>query len=135
MAGGAPDLVAQTIAQWRRQSFELSRHDCMMSCARYFDAITGNDIAEEFAGTYADMDEAKDIVQRHGGHSALMAYIGGTEVDGPPQRGDIVCIEANEDEIIPALCTGEAVIMLLERGVIELDMRFIRVRGVWRGIP
>lgn len=128
------DAVDETLREWRRHSHQYGVNDCVLSAAAYFVSIGAAAAMPSFTGTYTDNDEAMVILAEHGGMERMMEVIGGTPVEGPPQRGDVIGLVADADYVIPALCTGDGVAARLERGVIEVRLRFVQWNGVWRGI-
>lgn len=129
------DLVDETLRDWRRHPHRYGENDCVLSAAAYFVALGAAEAMPWFSGTYADNDEAMTVLRDLGGMERAMEVIGGTPVEGPPERGDFIGLIADADYVIPSLCTGDSVAARLERGVIEVRLRFVQWRGVWRGIP
>ncbi|EJU14133.1 hypothetical protein LH128_05223 [Sphingomonas sp. LH128] len=128
------DLVDETLRDWRRHPHQYGVNDCVLSAAAYFMALGVTDRMPWFAGTYADSDEAMVVLAELGGMERAIEIVGGTAVEGEPQRGDLIGLMADADYVIPALCTGDGVAVRLERGLIELRLKFVQWRGVWRGI-
>jgi hypothetical protein len=129
------DVVDETLREWRRHPHQYGENDCVLSAAAYFVRLGVMAQMPDFTGTYRDNDEAMIILAEHGGMECMMAIIGGTPVDGPPERGDIIGLLADADYVIPAMCTGDRVVVRLERGTIEVPLKFVQWRGVWRGLP
>ncbi len=127
------DVVDETLREWRRHPHQYGVNDCVLSAAAYFVRIGAIEAMPWFAGTYDDNDSAMAVLAGLGGMERAMELIGGALVEGDPQRGDFIGLLAETDYVIPALCTGDAVAARLERGVIEVSLRFVRWRGVWRG--
>lgn len=129
------DVVDETLRDWRRHPHQYGVNDCVLSAAAYFVRIGAAEAMPDFAGTYCDSDEAMTVLDELGGMERAMEIIGGSPVDGLPQRGDIIGLLADANYVIPALCTGDRVVVRLERGVIEVPLKFVQWRGAWRGIP
>lgn len=129
------DAVDETLREWRRHPHQYGVSDCVLSAAAYFQRIGVTHAAPWFAGTYADNEEAMIVLAELGGMERAMEAVGGTVVDGEPQRGDIIGLLSEADYVIPALCTGDRVAARLERGTIEVPLKLVRWRGVWRGLP
>lgn len=127
------DAVDETLRDWRRHPHQYGVNDCVLSAAAHFVRIGAAQDMPWFAGTYSDNDEAMAVLAELGGMEKVMEIIGGAPVEGPPQRGDFIGLVAETDYVIPALCTGGFVAARLERGVIEMSLRFVKWRGVWRG--
>ena len=129
------DAVDVTLREWRRHPHQYGVNDCVLSAAAYF-VLTG--AAKEmpwFAGTYSDDESAMAVLAELGGMERVMELIGGTLVDGAPRRGDLIGFLSGEvDYPIPALCTGDGMAARLERGVIEVKLKFVAWQGVWRGL-
>lgn len=128
------DMVDETLREWRRHPHQYGVNDCVLSAAAYFMALGVTDHMPWFAGTYHDSHTASLLMAELGGMEKIIEMVGGTPVDGRPQRGDIIGLHADMDYVIPSLCTGDSVAVRLERGVQELRLKFVRWSGVWRGI-
>ena len=128
------DAVDLTLRDWRRHPHEYGINDCVLSAAAYFMRLGVRDAMPDFAGTYHDNDTAMEVLASLGGMERAMEIVGGTPVEGPPQRGDMIGLLADADYVIPSLCTGDMVAARLERGVIEVKLKFVAWRGVWRGV-
>lgn len=129
------DAVDETLRDWRRHPHQYGVNDCVLSAAAHFVRIGAAKEMPWFAGTYSDNDEAMAVLAELGGMERVMEMVGGTPVDGPPQRGDFIGLTGETDYPIPCLCTGDSVAARLERGVIEIRLRFVKWQGVWRGLP
>ena len=130
------DIVDETLREWRSGAFVYGQTDCMLSIGRYL-ARTGHvDVTPQFIGRYDDEAGALARMLNHGGVAGLMAMAGAVAHADKPSRGDVIEV-IYEDEAslcgIGGLCTGDAVAVRLERGVVELSVRFVRYRGVWHG--
>lgn len=128
------DAVDETLRDWRRHPHQYGVNDCVLSAAAYFMRIGALDVMPDFAGTYDDADSAMVVLDSLGGMERAMEIVGGTPIDGPPRRGDMIGLLADAPYVLPALCTGDMVAARLERGVIEVRLRFVEWRGVWRGM-
>ncbi len=126
------DLVDLTLREWRSHPFIYGASDCMLSCGKYVAAAGGRDITGDFLGRYSTQGEALEIMEAHGGAGGLFAEMGLERVEGKPRRGDLLEIIHTEIDTIGALCTGSGVAVRLERGVAEVDLRFVKWRGAWR---
>jgi hypothetical protein len=129
------DVVDETLRDWRRHPHQYGVNDCVLSAAAYFVRLGAAPDMPWFTGTYVDNDEAMAVLAELGGMERAMEIIGGTPVEGPPLRGDVIGLQAETDYVIPCLCTGDSVAARLERGVVEIRLRFVAWRGVWRGLP
>ncbi|MHA0335843.1 DUF6950 family protein [Sphingomonas aquatilis] len=130
------DIVGETLREWRSGAFVYGQTDCMLSIGRYL-ARTGHvDVTPQFIGRYDDQAGALAQMMDYGGVPGLMAMAGAAPLDGCPSRGDVIEVMYEDDESlcsIGGLCTGDAVALRLERGMVELSLRFIRFRGAWHG--
>lgn len=130
------DIVDETLREWRSGVFAYGLSDCMLSIGRYL-ARTGHaDATGRFAGRYDTAEGALAMMMDHGGVPGLMALAGARIRSGAPQRGDVLEVLYQDEATIctiGGLCTGDAVAVRLERGMVELSLRFIRYRGVWHG--
>ena len=128
------DAVDETLRDWRRHPHQYGVNDCVLSAAAYFIRIGIKDSMPWFAGTYHDSESAMVVLAELGGMARAMEIVGGTLIDDAPRRGDFIGLEAETDYPIPALCTGDRVAARLERGVVEVPLKFVKWRGVWRGL-
>lgn len=130
------DIIDETLQEWRSGAFTYGQTDCMLSIGRYL-ARTGHaDVTGQFVGRYDTPEGALAQMLDHGGVPGLMALAGAVVKDGAPERGDVIEVLYQDEETlcsIGGLCTGDAVALRLERGMVELSLRFVRYRGVWHG--
>jgi len=124
------DLVDATAAMWRRGGHVWGQSDCLLSIGDYIAAAGGKDVTGLFRGTYDDEAGAMAYVERYGGHGALIDLTGAARTE-TPGRGDVAVIDTGYNEI-GALCTGDGYILRLERGVIEINARFVDVLIAWK---
>ncbi len=130
------DIVDQTLTEWRAGAFVYGQTDCMLSIGHYLARTGHDDVTGLFTGQYDTQDGALAMMHRYGGVAGLMALAGAAPLSGLPARGDVVEVLYQDDDLlcgIGALCTGDAVALRLERGMIELSLRFVRYRGAWHG--
>lgn len=124
------NLLDDTLSQWRKGSHVWGQSDCLLSVGDYIAAAGHIDVASRFRGTYDSEAGAMRHVTANGGHTGLIDLTGIKRVDRP-MRGDVVVIDTGETEV-GGLCTGDSVALRLERGVLELDKRFVRIVAAWR---
>jgi hypothetical protein len=130
------DVVDETLREWRAGAFVYGQTDCMLSIGRYLARTGHKDVTGQFIGQYDTHEGALAQMLDHGGVAGLMALAGAVPLRSKPARGDIVEALYQDEAIlcgIGALCTGDGVALRLERGMIELSLRFIRYRGAWAG--
>lgn len=125
------DLVDQTLREWRAGEFVYGQTDCMLSIGRYLAAAGAVDTTAMFIGRYADHVGALDMMASHGGTTGLIQATGAMLVDDEPRRGDVLELIHGEDTI-GGLCTGGMVAVRLDRGIVEVALRLVKWRGVWR---
>ncbi len=131
------DVVDETLREWRSGAFVYGQSDCMLSIGRYL-ARTGHaDVTGQFLGRYDTPEGALAMMAEHGGVAGLMALAGASAKERAPERGDVVEVIYQDDggELvgIGALCTGDSAALRLERGLVEVTLRLIRLGGVWHG--
>lgn len=144
------DAVDETLREWRRHPHQYGVNDCVLSAAAYFVRIGALGEMPWFMGTYSNGGEAQELLAELGGMERVMTTIGGVLIDAEerqgkdiealgdaaPRRGDLIGLLTGEPYVLPALCTGDGMVAArLERGVIEIALRFVAWRGVWRGLP
>lgn len=124
------DLLDNTLAHWRSTAFIWGETDCLLSVGDYLAVAGYRDVASWFRGRYTTEEAAMRHVERYGGHDALIDLTGAPRTE-EPQRGDVVVLDAGETEV-SGLCTGEGVVLRLERGTIEIERRFVHIVAAWR---
>lgn len=130
------DVVDETLREWRTGAFVYGQSDCMLSIGRYLARTGHEDGTGQFLGRYDTAEGAIAMMRAHGGIPGLMAIAGAVPKAGPPARGDVLEVLYHDDDAdvgIGGLCTGNAVALRLERGTVELNLRFVRYAGVWHG--
>lgn len=127
------DLVDETLRQWRSEPAIYGQSDCMLSIGIYLARTGHRDVTGRFAGKYKTAKGARGMMARNGGVAGLMSLAGAVIKTTPPARGDVVEVMWANDEHIGGLCTGDAVALRLEKGVVELSLRFVSIGGVWDG--
>lgn len=107
----------------RRAGFAYGLNDCAMFASGAIEAMTGEDPAASWRGTYGSRDEAEAVLADHGGLAALV-----TALIGPPRpeaaaarQGDVGLIRVAEDGM-ETLCivTSRGLACKTERGVAYL---------------
>lgn len=128
------DAVDETLKIWRSTPFVWGDSDCMLSIGDYIARIGGEDGTGLFRGKYETQEQALAHMHHFGGVGGLVALAGAVPVDGPPERGDIVALPTGDcdDPQIGGICTGDMVAVRLERGVVEVLVRLIKIEGVFR---
>ena len=131
------DAVDQTLKAWRQSVFDYGETDCLLSIGDYIASRGGVDIASRFRGTYATERAAMALVEAHGGPQGLIDLTGLPRIvleDDEPTRGDVVVMDTGTGPAgcVGALCTGPGIAARLERGLIEVDRRFVRITHAWK---
>jgi hypothetical protein len=124
------DHIDALLKIWRSVPFVYGDTDCMLSIGDYLASRGAVDVTARFRGTYADEAGALAHVALCGGVSGLIDMTGVERTDRPA-RGDVVCFDTGHVEV-GALCTGRGIAARLERGVIEVDIRLVKVVQSWK---
>ena len=119
----------ELLKEWRRTAFEWGSRDCLLSVGDYIAANGGKDIASLFRGRYSTEDEAIRLMNEAGGPDALIDQTGIPRTD-TPQAGDIVLV--NIARGVAGVHTGGGVAFRLERGMAEINLRFVNIVAAWR---
>jgi hypothetical protein len=125
------DIVDETLQAWRSGALIYGESDCMLSIGDYIARRGGKDVTGDFRGRYDTRAGALAQMAAWGGAAGLINATGIERIDGAPKRGDVVTVQC-EGESIGAICTGDAIAARLERGMVEVGLRFVRIEGVWR---
>lgn len=125
------DQVDITLKEWRQTKAVYGYSDCMMSLAKYAADCGGLDVRDRYTGKYDDHAGAVAAMKASGGIEGLMAEAECVRVD-EPRRGDMVAIQTIDGEELGALYTGNGIAARLERGVVEVDERFVKIKSAWR---
>lgn len=115
-----------------RTPFQWGLHDCCMWPADCVLAITGDDPAHGFRGSYSDEAGARALVEAHGGVAGLASAVLGDEVPPAAARvGDIGLHETATGEG-PSLCVcgGDFWFAAGARGLVMLPLEAIE--RAWR---
>jgi len=120
------DLVDRTLAEWRRGGHVWGQSDCLLSIGDYLAAAGHVDVAARFRGTYDDEAGAQAVMDAHGGPEGLIDMTGAVRAAAAPVRGDVALVQG-----IGALCTGATFALRLDRGVVEVNTRFVQPTAVW----
>lgn len=125
------DAVDRTLSLWRSTDFEWGQRDCMLSIGDYIASQGYNDVTGLFRGLYHTEEEALIRMKRYGGAAGLIDLTGVKPIE-TPGRGDVVVIATMSGIEVGALCTGDAIAARLNRGIIEVSMRFIKPVASWK---
>lgn len=120
------DIVDETLRQWRRGGHVWGESDCMLSIGDYVAATGGFDLTTRFRGTYDTEEAAMAHMDANGGAEGLIDQMRLERTDSPV-RGDVAVVQG-----IGALCTGSGFALRLDRGVIEVDRRFVTYSAAWK---
>lgn len=106
---GWPLILAQKVREARDTPFVWGEHDCALFAADTVLAMTGEDFAEQFRGTYSTALGAEKAL-RKAGFDSLWAYA--THCFGTPlqdtltaRRGDLVLVETTNGPAL-SICFG-----------------------------
>ncbi len=129
------DIVDETLRYWRQTPFEYGQHDCLLSIGDYIAITGGVDISATFRGKYYSEQEARNFVHQHEGPQGLIDLTGLPQIDPcDAVRGDVVVLDTGtgSDGSVGAICTGQGVAARLERGVIEIDLKYVKITHAWK---
>lgn len=124
------DSVDRTLSLWRSTAFEYGQADCMLSVGDYIASQGGQDVTGLFRGCYSTEAEALVRMARYGGACGLVDLTGLARTD-TPRRGDVCVVDTIGGIEVGALCTGDGIAVRLERGIIEVKMRLIKIVASW----
>lgn len=128
------NILEETIKEWRSTDFIWGHFDCMMSVFNYGIEKTGIDGGAERRGTYNDEKSADQVLEEIGGVCAGLAKgmgIIGAKVIQHPLPGDVVCLQVGKHEV-SGLKTKYGAAFRLQKGVIEIDDSFLKIKMAWR---
>lgn len=113
----------------RRRPFAYGQHDCALFAAGALEAISGEDLAQELRGTYADLPSGRAAIQRMGYLDAIdMAKANLSRVPRHSlQVGDLAVVETPEGAAL-GVVQGGAVFLVGQSGMMHVDMLDRRVR-------
>lgn len=123
------DVVANTVKQWRQTRFEWGLSDCFLSLADYLVETGLPDFGAIYRGKYNDEAGARECINKHGSEIGLLNTTG-LKIVAEPVRGDLVLVRIGL--YIAGLYTGQSVVFRTERGVVEVDDRFLNIVQAWR---
>lgn len=121
------DLISATLSRWRQGRHVWGQSDCLLSVGDYLTDCGYIDIPARFRGTYSTEEGAQALIDAFGGCGGLIDLTGAPRAVDTPERGDVVLISN-----VGALCTGDGYALRLERGVIELNRRFVTPDAAWK---
>jgi hypothetical protein len=102
----------------------------LLTIGDYIAAQGGRDVSSRFRGLYDTEAGALAMKDAYGGAVGLVDMTGLPHTDDM-QRGDVCVVDTGEIHV-GALCTGPGVVMRIERGVIEVERRFVRIVQAWK---
>lgn len=105
-----------------QKPFEWGVHDCVLFAADCIEAMTGEDLAAEYRGTYSTSQGAAKIVHSAGVESLgdfLAMYLPETPVPFL-QRGDIALCDGPEWQFV-GVCQGRTCVGPSEKGLIHVN--------------
>lgn len=98
----------------------------MLSIGDYLAAAGLKDVTGLFRGSYDTEEGAQAHLDANGGCAGLIDMTGAQRISEPPRRGDVAVVQG-----VGAICTGEGFALRLDRGVVEINARFVKPEGVW----
>lgn len=124
------DLIEITVSEWRKTYFSWGEHDCLLSLADYLVDCGHDDFGVLFRGKYKTEKEAKKWIEIFSGEENLINQTGMKQTN-KPVRGDICLVDLGETKIA-GLCKGQEIIFRSEKGVLEINMRFLKILKSWK---
>lgn len=122
------DRVDELLKGWRKSAFAWGETDCFLSVGSYLATQGGADLTPEFRGQYATAEAAAERVAAAGGGMAIIDASGLSRT-AQPARGDIVLLDIGYG--VAGVHTGDSVAVRLERGVLEINKRFVKILAAW----
>lgn len=126
--------LAEAVAAALAQPFAWGTHDCLTWAAGVRRALTGEDAARDWRGTYATARGAARVLRRRG-HGTIAAAIS-AEL-GPPlptvlfaQRGDVVVLRHGRRFAAAGICLGAEAVFPGETGLVRVPLD--RCALAWR---
>lgn len=125
-------LLDQTLKQWRASGFVWGASDCLLSIGDYIAARDGLwNVADGFRGTYSTEGGAAAHIASYGGVAGIIDLCGLRPINpNDAVRGDVVVLDTGTAPV-GALCTGAGIAARLERGVVEVNRRLVRLTHAW----
>lgn len=116
----------------RREPFAYGSHDCALFAAGALEAMTGEDPARAFRGTYGTLEEGEARLRAAGFASCLDYARSLLEPVAPvhAQRGDIAVVDIGAPSF--GVVLGAQIALLSEYGVALIDLMDTRVTEVLR---
>ena len=108
----------------RERPFAWGSHDCVMGAADAILAMTGEDPAEAWRGTYATRVGAGRVLVEHGGLEQMVSKVLGSPLLGPrlAARGDIVLVDSGEEGPALAVVLGASAVAPAPNGAAFIPM-------------
>lgn len=127
-----PSRFAALVAEAWVRPFEWGTHDCCLWSADAVQAITGEDPAAAWRGTYQCERGAARVLFRLGGLSAAGA-LAGAEIDPSlATTGDVGMVRWPDGIVSLGVCAGEGWLVVGDAGLVRLMHRALRAWGVGR---
>ena len=116
-----PGRFAELVESARARPFEWGSHDCCLWGADSVLALTGNDLAAQWRGTYSDALSAARLLKQLGGLEALAATAGPEMPPSFAAQGDVGLVEANAEDgsLSIAVCAGHSWLVVGESGLLS----------------
>jgi len=131
---GWEDRLAAVFEAARNAPYELGRHDCLRVACQAFEAITGRDYWQEFAGRYDSKAAALREIRRlgHDFGAAITAVTGlATVTPLLARRGDLVLYRDDDGADHLGVCNGAHVGVLGADGMLWVPINDARLRVAW----
>ncbi len=124
-----PERFNQLWKDRRNTPFKWGVHDCCLWASDAVLAITGQDFAAQYRGTYSTAAGAARVLRRDGGVAAIASTALGAPVDpGKATTGDVVLLWQGQPSL--AVCNGSTVLAAGPESLVVLPMHL--VTQVWK---
>ncbi len=101
--------------------FEWGLNDCCLFAARVVDAMCGTAHEVELTKHYSDEASALQYIENSGGiEKAVASYLGESQFEGRPVRGDVCLIQHNDREAL-GICIGKEIAVQTTEGISYVD--------------
>jgi hypothetical protein len=128
-----PSRFAALVESVRARPFAWGSHDCCLWAAAAVQAVTGEDRAETWRGTYVDERGAARMALRLGGLPVIAADAGPEIPPALAVAADVGFVRWPDGTHSLAVCSGDAWLCVGEAGLVRLGLdSCLRAWGVGR---
>jgi hypothetical protein len=128
-----PRALEEHIQNQMHRPFEWGVHDCLLFAASCVEAVSGDDPAIEYRGTYSTALAAYRIIDDAGGFDALIdSCLGVDRVHiNLAQRGDVVSRTDEKSRTSAGVCVGAVYVFTGPSGLVFLPKQECNI-SAWR---